>query len=110
MRSLAGLRPCRCPCPRFRNRSGRIRTAQAPAECLEVTQVHVADVDHVGLGLDYEGAGTMPEPLEDVTGYPYTTEALLNPGCSERDIRKLLGANLLRVLRPAEYVARTLAD
>ena len=52
----------------------------------------------------------MPEPLEDVAGYPYTTEALLNPGCSERDIRKILGANLLRVLRPAEYVARTLAD
>jgi membrane dipeptidase len=65
-------------------------------------------VDHVGLGSDYDGAGTMPLQLEDVSGYPYITQELLNRGYSEPDIRKILGGNLLRVLRQAEQTARSL--
>jgi membrane dipeptidase len=68
--------------------------------------VRVAGIDHVGLGGDYEGASIMPERLEDVSGYPYITQELLNRGYSERDIHKILGANLLRALRGAERVAR----
>jgi membrane dipeptidase len=68
--------------------------------------VRVAGVDHVGLGSDYEGAGKMPAQLEDVSGYPYITQELLNRGYSEQDIHKIMGANLLRVLRQAEQVAR----
>jgi len=65
-------------------------------------------VDHVGLGSDYDGAGTMPLQLEDVSGYPYITQELLNRGYAESDIRKILGGNLLRVLRHAEQTARSL--
>jgi membrane dipeptidase len=67
--------------------------------------VKIAGVDHVGLGGDYEGASKYPLQLEDVSGYPVITQELLNRGYSEADIRKILGGNLLRVLRDAERVA-----
>ena len=69
--------------------------------------VKVAGIDHVGLGSDFDGVQVLPEQLEDVSCYPYITQELLNRGYSERDIRKVLGHNLLRVLRAAENVART---
>jgi membrane dipeptidase len=72
--------------------------------------VRVAGIDHVGLGADYEGAAKMPAQLEDVSGYPYITQELLNRGYSERDIHKVMGANLLRALRRAERVARDWQD
>ena len=72
--------------------------------------VRVAGIDHVGLGSDYEGARKMPAQLEDVSGYPYITQELLNRGYSEQDIHKVMGANLLRALRQAEQVAREWRD
>jgi len=68
--------------------------------------VRVAGIDHVGFGSDYDGAGVFPEHLEDVSGYPYLVQALLNRGYNERDIHKIMGGNLLRALREAERVAR----
>lgn len=68
--------------------------------------VQVAGIDHVGLGSDYDGAGVFPEQLDDVSGYPFLVQALLNRGYSEEDIHKIMGGNLLRVLREAERVAR----
>ncbi len=68
--------------------------------------VKVAGIDHVGFGSDYEGASKMPVQLEDVTGYPYITQALLDRGYSSRDVHKIMGGNLLRALREAERVAR----
>jgi membrane dipeptidase len=68
--------------------------------------VNLCGIDHVGLGADYDGARKWPVHLEDVSGYPYITQELLNRGYSEPDIRKILGGNLLRVLRDAERVAR----
>jgi membrane dipeptidase len=68
--------------------------------------VRVAGIDHVGLGSDYEGIRTTPRQLEDVSGYPYITQELLNRGYSERDIHKIMGGNVLRALRRAEEVAR----
>ncbi len=61
---------------------------------------HVAKLvgaDHVGLGSDFDGAGSFPEGLNDVTGYPLITYHLLQRGYSEEDIKKILGGNLLRV-------------
>ena len=72
--------------------------------------VQVAGIDNVGLGSDYEGASKMPAQLEDVSGYPYITQELLNRGYSERDIHKIMGGNFLRVLRRAEEVAREWKD
>ena len=61
--------------------------------------VKVAGVDHVGLGSDYDGIQTTPQQLEDVSTFPNITQGLLDRGYSEEDIHKVLGVNLLRVLR-----------
>ncbi len=65
----------------------------------------VAGVDHVGLGSDFDGVTALPEGMEDVTRLPWITYGLLKRGFSEADVRKILGGNLLRVLREAEGVA-----
>ena len=72
--------------------------------------VRVAGIDHVGLGSDYDGVGIMPKQLEDVSGYPFVTQALLDRGYSKEDVHKVLGGNLLRALREAERVAREWDD
>jgi membrane dipeptidase len=69
--------------------------------------VKVAGIDHVGLGSDFDGA-TMPDGMEDVTRLPRITEGLLKRGYSEKDIQKILGGNLLRVMEEVERVSRTL--
>lgn len=67
--------------------------------------VKVAGVDHVGLGSDFDGIPTLPVQLEDVSMYPNITQGLLDRGYSHEEIKKVLGANLLRVMREAERVA-----
>jgi membrane dipeptidase len=70
--------------------------------------IKVAGIDHVGLGSDFDGIGTVPRQLEDVSCYPYITQELLNRGHSREEIVKILGGNILRVLRKAEETAREL--
>jgi membrane dipeptidase len=70
--------------------------------------VKVAGIDHVGIGSDYDGVTALPEGLEDVSRYPRLTAELLRRGYSERDVRKVLGGNILRVMRQAETVAARL--
>jgi membrane dipeptidase len=69
--------------------------------------VKVAGIDHVGIGADFDGANDMPEGAQDVSMLPNITYELLKRGYSERDIRKVLGENLLRVMAEAEGVARS---
>lgn len=60
---------------------------------------HVVDlvgVDYVGLGSDFDGAVTVPF---DTTGVVQITDALLEDGLTEEEIRKIMGGNLLRVLK-----------
>ena len=68
----------------------------------------VAGIEHVGLGGDYDGTGTLPEGLEDVTGYPRLLAALADRGWSEADLARLTCRNVLRVMRDVEAVARDL--
>lgn len=68
----------------------------------------VAGVDHVGIGSDFDGVSTLPSQLEDVATYPLITQALLDRGYDETQIKKIMGQNLLRVLRDAEQVAKQL--
>jgi len=68
--------------------------------------VKVAGIDHVGIGADFDGANDMPERAQDVSMLPNITYELLKRGYSERDIRKILGENLLRAFAEAERVAR----
>ena len=69
--------------------------------------VKVAGIDHVGLGSDFDGAN-MPYGMEDATKIPKITEALLQKGYSEGDVKKILGENTLRVMTEVERVGREL--
>jgi membrane dipeptidase len=71
--------------------------------------VKVAGIDHVGLGADFDGANDFPEGARDVSMLPSITYELLKRGYSERDIRKILGENFLRVFAEAERVARRMS-
>ncbi|GBC77624.1 hypothetical protein HRbin08_01103 [bacterium HR08] len=68
--------------------------------------VKVAGIDHVGLGSDFDGVDSLPEGLDDCSKLPRITYELLKRGYSERDIKKILGENFLRVFARAEEVAR----
>ena len=68
----------------------------------------VAGIDHVGLGGDYDGVGTLPVGLEDVSTYPALVSALADRGWSEADLARLTCRNTLRVMREVEAVAREL--
>ena len=60
---------------------------------------HIRDlvgIDHVGLGSDFDGSTTTGFDASQVAA---VTQALLDGGFSEPDIRKVMGGNVLRVLR-----------
>ena len=62
----------------------------------------VAGSDHVCLGSDFDNAPMMPAGLEDASKMPALTAALRARKWSPRNIRKLFGENLLRVLAASE--------
>jgi membrane dipeptidase len=68
--------------------------------------VKVVGVDHVGLGSDFDGA-EMPYGMEDASGLPRITDALLRRGYSETDIEKILGGNALRLMQDVEAAAKS---
>ncbi|WP_417387829.1 dipeptidase [Gimesia sp.] len=70
--------------------------------------VKVAGVEHVGIGSDFDGVSTLPAQLEDVATYPLITQALLDRGYTDQQIKLIMGQNLMRVLRQAEQVANEL--
>ena len=61
----------------------------------------VAGVDHVGVGADMDGGGGVVG-MEDITGYPKITAALLKAGYTKDDLAKIWGGNVLRVMRQVE--------
>lgn len=65
----------------------------------------VAGVDHVGIGSDYDGVGSLPQGLGGVETYPALLAELMRRGWSDRDLAKLAGENVLRVMTAAETVA-----
>jgi membrane dipeptidase len=69
--------------------------------------IRIAGIDHVGLGADYDGVTRLPVGLEDVSTYPALTTELLRRGYTRDQLHKLLGENILRVLRAAEAAALT---
>jgi len=66
----------------------------------------IAGKEHVGLGSDFDGIPSVPVGLEDVSKYPAITAKLLDAGWSEKEVRALLGGNVLRALRQIERVAK----
>ncbi|MBI4640007.1 MAG: membrane dipeptidase, partial [Candidatus Tectomicrobia bacterium] len=61
--------------------------------------VKLVGPDYVGLGSDFDGISAAPRGLEDISKVPAITAALLERGYSDEDIKKILGANWLRVFR-----------
>lgn len=68
----------------------------------------VAGVDHVGLGSDFDGIPDAPQGLDGVDDYPALLVELARRGWSDGDLAKVAGANILRVMRQAEAVAKRL--
>ena len=68
----------------------------------------VAGINHIGIGSDFDGITTVPQNLEDVSKYPVLVAELLRRGYTKDDLKKILGQNVLRVMRQAEQVASRL--
>ena len=61
--------------------------------------VKVAGIDHVGIGSDFDGVSGPPNGLDDVSKMPALIEVLMKRGYSDRNLKKILGGNTLRVIR-----------
>jgi membrane dipeptidase len=70
--------------------------------------VEVMGIDHVGLGADWDGGGGVIG-MDDITALPRITARLRRHGLGEADIAKIMGGNLLRVLRQAQAGAAAAA-
>jgi membrane dipeptidase len=60
--------------------------------------VEVAGIDHVGIGSDFDGGGTV---LEDAAQFPCLAAGLFGRGYPDAAVHKIMGENHLRVLRQA---------
>lgn len=82
--------------------SQEIYDMRAPLDLLIAHIDHMVKLvgsEHVGLGADYDGAESYPQHLDDVSDYPVITEALIKKGYSEKEIKNILGANFVRLLK-----------
>ncbi|UCF32273.1 MAG: dipeptidase [Phycisphaerales bacterium] len=72
--------------------------------------ISVIGPEHVGIGSDFDGAGHLPAGLEDCSRLPNLTAELLRRGIREDDLIKILGQNVLRVMRECAQVAEGLVS
>ena len=72
--------------------------------------VKIAGHDHVGIGGDLDGISSTVVGLGGVEDYPNLFAELIRRGWSDRDLAKLAGGNILRVMRRAEAVASSMKD
>jgi membrane dipeptidase len=61
--------------------------------------IQQAGIEHVAFGSDFDGFTDPPDDLRDASELPKLTQRLVAEGLSPQDIKKILGANGLRVLR-----------
>lgn len=66
--------------------------------------IEVAGIDHVGIGMDYDGGGGSWN-LNGTQDYVNVTVRLLEKGYSHEQIAKLWGGNVLRVLSQVQKVS-----
>ena len=91
-------------------------TAANPAPAATIADVadhidhirKVAGIDHIGIGGDFDGITQTVKDLDNVSAYPRLTAELLKRGYAAADIKKILGLNILRVMREAEKVSKRL--
>lgn len=70
----------------------------------------VAGYDHVGIGGDLDGIPDTPVGLTGVQDYPNLFAELIRRGWSDENLAKLAGGNILRVLRQAEAVSKSMSN
>lgn len=61
--------------------------------------IKVGGIDHVAVGSDFDGFTDPPDDLKDASEFPKLTQRLIAEGWSKEEIGKILGGNILRVLR-----------
>jgi membrane dipeptidase len=61
--------------------------------------------DHVGIGTDFDGMATSVNDLEDVSKFPNLVAAMVSRGISRTDVEKVIGLNVIRVLKAVETVS-----
>jgi membrane dipeptidase len=68
--------------------------------------VEVAGVDHVSLGPDFldsnlakRSSDYYVKGIDGISNLPHVTDALVENGYSDTDIRKIMGENILRVYK-----------
>lgn len=66
--------------------------------------VQVIGVDHVGIGTDFDGGGGV-EGCMTVDQMKNITIEMLRRGYSNKDIKKIWGGNIMRVLREVQESA-----
>lgn len=69
--------------------------------------IKLTSVDHVGIGMDLDGGGEVIG-LHDVSQIGGITEELVQRGYSAKDIEKIWGGNIMRVLDQVEKAAGTM--
>jgi membrane dipeptidase len=69
--------------------------------------IKLTSVDHVGIGMDLDGGGRV-KGLDDVSQVRVITEELVRRGYSAKDIEKIWGGNIMRVLDKVEKGAKTM--
>jgi membrane dipeptidase len=58
---------------------------------------HVAGIDHVALGSDFDGVSRLPDGLDDASHMPKITAVLVDRGYTRAEIEKILGGNVMRL-------------
>ena len=66
----------------------------------------VAGVDHIGIGSDFDGTSHTPQGLDDVGHFVDLVRERMRRGYSDEQIGKILGRNVLRVMRAVEDASR----
>ncbi|MDR1764195.1 MAG: dipeptidase [Dysgonamonadaceae bacterium] len=63
--------------------------------------VKTVGVDYVGIGTDFDGGGGLTD-MKTASEFPKITEELIRRGYSDKDIAKIWGGNIMRVMAAVE--------
>ena len=89
-------------------RKGRATKVCANTTAVVEKAIAIVGEDHVALGSDFDGGGGL-SGCNDVSAFPAITRELLARGYSEKEIRKIWGANFFRVFRKVEEVSQRIS-
>lgn len=67
---------------------------------------NVAGIEHIGLGSDYDGVPFLPTPMQGVQDLVLVTYEMLRRGYTDKEVKMVLGENMLRAMEQNEKNAR----